>query len=151
MQMQPPGPAHEKIARIAGEWKGEETMAPSPWDPEGGTAEARVTNRVAIDGFIVVQDYEQIRNGKTTFRGHGVFSYDNEQGHYVLHWWDSMGMAPNVFIGSFDGDTCAMTSTSPMGHTRATFVLGEDTYDFKMEMSMDGSNWNLLMNGTYSR
>src|SRR5689334_22163707 len=92
MEMPKPTDAHKKLNWLTGNWAGEEKMFPSPWDPKGGMAKARIHNRSAIDGFNVVQDYEQEHGGAVNFRGHGVFSYDANQKCYVLHWWDSMGM-----------------------------------------------------------
>lgn len=152
MEMGKAGDAHAKLARMAGDWTGEEVMSPSMWDPAGGTAVGRVSNRTAIDGLVLVQDYEQERDGKISFRGHGVFSYDAGEEIYVLHWWDSMGIPPNVFKGYFEGDVLTMTSSGAMGHSRTVFeFVGDDGYKFRMEMSMDGSQWGTLMQGSYKR
>ena len=71
-------------------------MAPSPRDPEGGTATGRCENRSVLGGDSVVQDYTRTRGGKTTFEGHGVFGDNAEQDCSTLHGWDSMGFSPNV-------------------------------------------------------
>ncbi|MGE5277442.1 MAG: DUF1579 family protein [Acidobacteriota bacterium] len=71
-----PGEPHRQLRKLVGSWRGEERLSPSPWDPVGGTAVGRVENRSALDGFAVVQDYEQERNGAVGFRGHRVFSWD---------------------------------------------------------------------------
>ena len=52
MEMPKPTDVHKKLERLAGKWKGEEKMYPSPWDPNGGIAVGRVNNRPALDGFI---------------------------------------------------------------------------------------------------
>ena len=76
MDMPRPGEAHKKLSRLIGEWSGGETMHPAPWDPVGGPATARIVNRPILDGFAVVQEYQQIRNGVPNFSGHGVWWYD---------------------------------------------------------------------------
>jgi len=76
MEMLKPGPEHAKLARIAGLWLGKDTMQPSPFSPSGDTVDARVENRVALGGFVVVQDYAQLKDGQPTFEGHAVFSWD---------------------------------------------------------------------------
>ena len=144
--------AHKKLELLAGRWKGEEKLSPSPWDPKGGIATGRVNNRPALDGFAVVQDYEQERNGAVSFQGHGIFSYDAYQKNYVLHWLDSMGMPVNEFRGSFEGRVLTLTNKGQMGFNRAVFDLGEnDKYKFKMEISQDGKNWYTFMEGSYTR
>ena len=97
MEMPKPTEAHIKLERLAGTWSGEETMMPSPWDPRGGKATAKVTNRVGLTGFVVIGDYEQYRDGVCTFQGHSVWTYDAGQSCYLLYWWDSIGVAVNIF------------------------------------------------------
>ena len=151
MEMPRPSDAHRKLEKFVGNWVGEEKIAPCPWDPQGGTAIGRVNNWLAVDGFVVVQDYEQERNGMVSFSGHGVFSYDANQNCYLMHWWDSMGMPPNVFKGNFDGQTVTLTCDDGPMKSRATFTLGDNDYSFRMEMSQDGTNWMTFMEGTYGR
>ncbi|MFQ5718590.1 MAG: DUF1579 family protein [Acidobacteriota bacterium] len=147
-----PGAAHARLEKLVGTWRGEEKMSPSPWMPEGGTAIGEVTNRIAMDGFNVVQDYTQTRDGTVSFRGHGVFGWDDTRKEYTLHWFDSMGMPPNVFRGSFDGDTLTLSSHDPRVHSRTVFDFGAPgSYRFKMEMSQDGNAWHAMMEATYSR
>ncbi len=151
MDMPKPGPAHAQLAKLAGNWTGTEKMAPSPWDAKGGTAIGKVTNRVALDGFGVIQDYEQTRDGAVTFRGHGVFSVEPEKGQTTLHWWDAMGCAAQVFTGTWKGDVLAMTSDGPMGKNRCIFDVTGGKYKFAMAMSQDGKQWQELMTGAYTK
>jgi hypothetical protein len=152
MEMPKPTDAHRKLEMLVGRWLGEERLFPSPWDPKGGTAIGRIDNRLALDGFIVVQDYEQERDGKINFRGHGVFSWDATQKCYVIHWFDSMGMPPNIFRGNFENNTLTMTSEDQQGHSRVVFAFTENNkYSFSMEMSQDGKQWQTLMEGNYTR
>jgi hypothetical protein len=67
MEMPKPTAAHKQLELLAGDWVGEEIMHPSPWATGGGTATARVRNRVGLDGFAVIQDYVQERGGEPTF------------------------------------------------------------------------------------
>lgn len=150
MEMPKPGPAHEKLARLAGNWVGEEKISPSPWDPAGGLAIGRVNNRVALGGFALVQDYEQERGGAVNMRGHGIFTYDAGSSTYRMHWADSMGMGVAEYTGRFEGDTLVLTNQGPMGHSRATFDIGTPgRYRFVMEVSQDGTNWFTFMTGDY--
>jgi len=152
MEMPKPTEAHRKLDALAGSWIGKETIPPCPWDPAGGTATGRCENRVSVAGFLLVHDYEQERNGAITFRGHGVFTFDATEKCHVLHWWDSMGVAPNVFKGNFNGSELQMVCVDSQGHSRVTWNLpGGPTYRFKMEMSQDGQQWMTLMEGDYTR
>jgi len=150
MQMTTPTPEHRMLEKLVGDWTGRETMSPAPWDPTGGPALGRVSNRMRLDGLAVVQEYEQERNGGISFRGHGVFHYDMNEKDYVMNWWDSMGMGNQTFRGQFIDDVLSMVAAGPMGHTRCTFDVKEaGRYAFVMEVSQDGSNWMTAMTGDY--
>ena len=114
-----PSEKHGKLEKLLGTWHGEERIFPTPWDTEGGTASARVHNQLALDGFAVVQDYEQERRGVVHFRAHGIFRWDTLTHAYELHWFDSMGTAPSLFRGTFDGDVLTLTSQHGHGFVRA--------------------------------
>ena len=152
MDMPRPGAEHEKLKQFAGMWIGEETIHPSPMDPAGGGAKARVENRLALEGFVVVQDYAQEKDGKVGFRGHAVFGYDASRKQYVMDWWDSFGQGRSEYRGIFQGDRIEFTTDTPMGKARATFDFPRgDRYTFKMEISMDGTLWVPFMEGQYTR
>ena len=78
-------------------------MEPSPWDPKGGAALGRITGRMALNGFALIFDYEQERNGVVTFTGHGVYTYDPKEDLYTLSWFDCMGVPPEIFKGKVRG------------------------------------------------
>jgi len=54
---------HHRLAAFAGEWAGEEAVFPSRWNA-GGTATSKVTARIDLDGFYLIQDTRQFRDGK---------------------------------------------------------------------------------------
>jgi hypothetical protein len=154
MEMPRPTEAHRRLHALAGTWSGGEKMHPSPWDPQGGAAEGRVENRVALDGFALVQHYEQRRGGRTSFTGHGVFSWDAAAGRHQMHWWDSMGSPVNVFTGAMVGDRLVLECPQGAGASRATFDLAHAAhgrYSFLMEVSPDGAQWFPFMEGNYRR
>ena len=150
MNLPKPGDAHTRLHRLAGQWGGEETVHPAPHDP-GGSATAFLNNRIALDGFTVVQEYEQYRPGRPTYSGHGVFWYDPVASQYAMTWFDSMMGAALEFRGDFDGEVLRLAHT-PIGggFLRATFDCGlPGEYVFVMEMSSDGNSWAPTMEGAY--
>jgi uncharacterized protein YodC (DUF2158 family) len=152
MSMPTPSDGHRQLSRLVGEWAGEETMHPSQWDPTGGVANGRNSNRLGLGGFAVLSDYEQERDGAITFTGHGVYTYSPESGQYTLHWFDCLGSPPEVFIGGFDGDVLTLAHGGPGMHARMTSDLSEDRLmKAKMEMSQDGTEWRVLFEATYRR
>ena len=152
MEMPKPSPGHARLERLAGRWQGEETMHPSRWDPEGGTAIGRLANRLALNGFGLISEYEQERGGAVTFSGHGVFTFAPDTGLYSLHWFDCIGSPPEHFTGKLDGDRLVLAHGGPGMHARATYDLGTAGVMLtQMEMSADGAAWSTLFEARYER
>ena len=152
MDMPRPTDHHLKLRHLVGEWEGIETMHPSQWAPQGGTATGRTNSRLALNGFAVISDYQQERSGVVTFEGHSVLTYDPKEGCYVLHWFDCMGSPPEVFKGAFDGNVLTVAHGGPGMHARLMHDLSEEgQMTSSMEMSLDGRNWQTLFDGSYER
>lgn len=151
MDMPKPGPEHKRLEVFAGTWIGQELMHPSPWDPQGGPTEAEARNAMALDGFALIQDYEQRRGGRTTLKGHGVLRWDGASGHYAFHWFDSMGTPPAIFIGDWVEGTLTLRSQGPYGWARAQWTFHDGTYAYRMDLSPDDRHWTPFMEGSYRR
>lgn len=156
MEMPQPTEKHRALERLAGHWVGEETMHPSMWVCEGGTATGVNRSRVDLGGFAVIGEYHQEKEGQTTFTGHGVYTFDPAADEIVLYWFDCMGTQPDLFRGNFEGDVLTLISDeSGEGGPRFSRM----TYDFseegllrsRMEMSQDGAQWNVMMDAAYRR
>jgi len=153
MDMPKPGPEHAKLQRFVGSWIGDETLAASPWGP-GGEATGRSHVRVALDGMSMLNDYEEEKDGKIVFRGHGVFGVDPQSGEALWWWFDSMGIPPlQPSRGKWDGDTLVFTNTSERGTGRYTYRFdGRDRYHFRIENKFPGqAEFSEFMHGDYRR
>lgn len=149
MEMPKPTEHHQRLETLAGRWQGTETMYPSQWDPEGGTATGHNDNRLALNDFVLITDYRQERDGVTTFEGHGIMTYDPKKSVYILHWFDSIGSPPEVFEGTFDGDV--LTIGHGM-HARFTYDLSQEgVLGSRMDMSPDGDEWATVFECDYER
>jgi len=153
MEMPRPTEAHRRLHQMAGSWKGEETVHPSPWDPRGGTATGAIESRVALDGFAVVQDYVQSKGGRPVFTGHAVFTWDASRGSYLMYWFDCMGLPPAVpSPGTWTDDAAVFVDENPMGRSRYTYQFPTpNEMTMKIEMSLDGSTWRPFLEGAYRR
>ena len=152
--MPQPNDNHRKLARLAGTWKGEEKMRFSPAGPDGVAIGTSVT-RIDIDGLFAIQEYVQEMNGKTVYRGHGIFGWDDVQKNFTWYWVDSMGSVPmGPSRGQWDGDTLTLEHP-PMGDKRGRYTFGfpdENTQTFTIENSQDGGKtWHKFLDGTYKR
>jgi hypothetical protein len=144
---------HEKLRALAGSWTGEETMLPSPWDPKGGMAKGFIDGRVDLEGMWVITDYRQERDGKVTYRGHGVFGWDGKANAYTMYWFDSMGSDPGgAAHGKWEGDTLTFEMKGAMGHSRYTYRFeGDGRYAFSIAMSQDGTTWKPWIESNWIR
>ena len=154
MEMPKPTAEHRQLHRLAGEFAGEETMLPSPWGP-GGKATGRYSCRVDIDGMFLLQDYVQEKEGRVSYRGHGVFGYDPQRACVTWYWVDSFGMPPAApSRGNWDGDTIRFEH-EPQGDQRGRYTYafqGDDRFTFTIENSHDGGKtWSTFMEAHYER
>ena len=150
--MPKPGKEHAQLEKLVGVWEGDEKMEASPWGP-ASKSRGKYTMVRACDGFFVVQDYSQEKDGKVGFRGHGVFGWDPSDQSFTWYWVDSMGSpAPTAARGKWVGDTLTFESKSSQGNGRYTFKFNSaSSLTFKLENCFDGKNWVKFMEGTYKR
>lgn len=150
--MPKPREEHRRLGTLAGEWSGPERLLPSPWD-EGGEATGRMNARLSVDGFFLLQDYEEERGGKVVFRGHGVMGYDAAARAYVWYWFDSLGAPPaRPAKGQWEADTLTFLSEGGAHRSRYTFRFeAPDRYSFRAEGSNDGVTWAPFIEASYSR
>jgi Protein of unknown function (DUF1579) len=147
-----PLPEHAKLSVFAGEWSGEEMVYPSRWTA-GGPATSRVSARMALNGFYLIQDSVQMRDGKEAFASHGVFTYDREDRTYKLFWHDSLGYyPPSPASGGWAAKSLILVRGSLRGNARHVYeVVDDNTYNMKIQFSPDAEGWNDVLTGVYRR
>jgi hypothetical protein len=143
---------HRKLSVFAGEWNGEETVFPSRWTA-AGSATSRVVARMELNGFYLIQDTRQMRDGKESFATHGVFTYDREDRTYKLFWHDSLGYyAPSPASGGWAAKSLILVRGSLRGNARHVYeVVDDNTYNMKIQFSPDAEGWNDVLTGVYKR
>ncbi|MBI3834776.1 MAG: DUF1579 family protein [Planctomycetes bacterium] len=132
--MPKPNENHKKLQMLAGKWTGEETFHATPF-ALAGNATSTTNARVDLDNFFLISDHEQKRDGKVTYRGHGVYGYDTFANKFTMHWFDVMGCDPGApATGDWNGNTLTLQHSHKMGHGKFTFVIdGEGKYTFKID------------------
>lgn len=154
MEMPKPTIHHGKLEKLAGTWIGEEMMSPSPWDPKGGPARGVVDARMDIDGLYLIADYKQERDGKVSYRGHGVYGFDPKKSEYLMYWFDSMSTEQSTPArGMWEGNRLSFEMKSRTGgFSRYVYELqGEGRYTFQILMSKDGQTWTPWLESSWSR
>jgi len=148
-RMPEPTPHHRRLHVLAGSWRGDETLYPSPWAPEQQTAIGTFEIRVAVDGLFLLSDYEESQGGAVVFRGHGVYGWDPTLERYTMYWVDSMGR-PNQALGIWDADR--LVFTGEQGSTRYIYtIVDADHFSFRIEIARDDASWSPLMDGSFVR
>ena len=150
MEMPQPGPEHEKLHAMVGEWVGDDTLFPSSWSPEEQHRKCKLSVR-SLDNFFVISDFEQTVDSQVTFRGHGVYSWDPQAEVFKMYWFDSMGGAGGLADGRMEGNVLTFQNTSPMGHHRYRYTFNPDETIFEMAGSQDGEDWQTMMEGHYRK
>ena len=143
---------HTRLAAFAGEWDGEEVVFPSRWTA-GGPATSRTVARMDLNGFYLIQDSVQKRDGKQVFATHGIFTFDRDDRTYKLFWYDSLGYTPpSPASGGWVGKTLTLVRGSLRGNARHVYeIINEDSYSLKIQFSPDAEGWADVLTGVYRR
>ncbi|MGV7215604.1 DUF1579 family protein [Bradyrhizobium sp. UFLA05-112] len=147
-----PLPEHARLAAFAGEWDGEEMVYPSRWNA-GGPATSRTVARMDLNGFYLIQDGVQMRDGKEIFATHGIFTYDRDDRTYKLFWYDSLGYTPpSPASGGWVGKTLTLVRGSLRGNARHVYeIIDDNSYSLKIQFSPDAEGWADVLTGVYRR
>jgi hypothetical protein len=154
MQMPTVGAEQKKLNELfTGVWRGEEKIYPSEWDPKGGAAFGTWVCHASLDGFNVLVDYTEERDGKINYRGHGVHGWDAREGAFFTYWFDNIGFQPKAPArGTLEGNRYTYASDEPGGRTRMTYEWNGDVFTFRIDRSKDGGQtWNPMHDGRYTR
>lgn len=143
---------HARLAAFAGEWNGEEMVFPSRWTA-GGPATSRTVARMDLNGFYLIQDSVQMRDGKQAFATHGIFTFDREDRTYKLFWYDSLGYTPpSPASGGWVGNTLTLVRGSLRGNARHVYeIIDDNSYSLKIQFSPDAEGWADVLTGVYRR
>lgn len=149
-QQPQPTPEHKKLAMWLGSWTGSGEMKPGPFGPGGPMNWTEECSWFAGAEFNVV--CKSKGNGPTgPMVGLGIVGYKPEKKVYTHYGVDNNGWS-GYSEGNRSGDTWTFTSTETMeGKTyHSRFAMKMETpvkMTFTWEMSEDGKNWIVMMDG----
>ena len=105
LEMPKPGPEYDVFKSDVGTWDVEIKTWGAPGEPSvtKGTETARL-----LGGFWLVVDFQGNMMG-LDFQGHGIYSYDAKEKHYVGTWVDSLTPQKMEMVGKHDKANNTMT------------------------------------------
>jgi hypothetical protein len=148
-----PAPELKKLDYFAGTWTVEGEIKPGPM---GSGGKFTGTNHVEwMDGgfFLVTRSEFNGAFGKGTETAY--MGYDSNDKMYTYDSFNSLGETDHA-KGTVNGDTWTWQSQTRMGPQtmkgRLTIkVISATAYDFKFEVSPDGTTWNTVLVGKDSK
>jgi hypothetical protein len=144
-----PAPELGKLDFLSGKWTSEGEMKPGPMGPGGkitSTDEAQW-----MDGKFFIVMHTKFGGAMGDGTAISIYGYDPDRKAYTYNEYNSWGEAERA-LGTVDGDIWTWSSDENFGGQKfkgrfTMKVLSPTTYDYKFEISPDGSNWTLVMDG----
>jgi hypothetical protein len=150
-QMDAPKPAPElkKVDMFAGSWTLDGDMKASDMGPGGKMTETEKCEWMDGNFFLVCHEQYSIATVSGTATSYMGYSADDKA--YTYREFSSMGEFTDS-KGTLDGDTLTWLNDEKMGAMtmkgRFTMkITSPTTYNFKFEMSQDGTKWMTVMDG----
>jgi hypothetical protein len=151
-QMPPPAKPAPELARLdylAGKWTTEGEMKPGPMGPGGKITSDDEAHWQDGKFFLVLQG--KFKGAMGDGSSLALMGYNPDKKVYTYNEFNSMGQATKA-EGTVDGKTWTWTSDENFGGQafKGRYSMTEVTptsYTYKYEMSQDGQNWTLVMDG----
>jgi hypothetical protein len=154
MDIPKPGPELKKLDYFVGHWTAEGDVKPGPMGP-GGKFSMDEHSEWMDGGYFVVIHSKYSGAGMPSGTSTAYMGYDTQEKVYTYDAFDSMGEATHS-KGTVDGDNWVWTNDMKMGPQtmKARFsmkMMPPNAYSYKFEVSPDGTNWTLFMEGKDTR
>jgi hypothetical protein len=148
-KMPTPAPEHKKLDMFAGSWTLDGDIKPGPMGAGGKLTENEKCEW--MDGNFFVMCHVDFKGASMSGTAFSVMGYSTDDKSYTYREFNSYGEFEDS-KGALDGDTWTWTSDEKMGGStikgRFTMkVTSPTSYNFKYEMSQDGTTWSTIMDG----
>jgi hypothetical protein len=151
MKAAAPGPEHQKLKIMEGDFKAEVTAMSPDGKEEKSTGTTH--NEMILGGRYLKNEYSGTMMG-TPFKGGGLMGYDNMKKKYVMVWVDEMSTQMMMSEGSLDESAKTITTTCavdcPIDNTKKNIkqvftLTDEDHHNFDLyEVGADGKETKML-------
>lgn len=146
----------QHLAFLAGTWDVEFRHKFDPTATDWIVEEATTVSEMILDGCFVRSQFTGSMMGMP-FKGVEILGYDRETEQWQATWMDNMGARISFMQGERKDDgSIVMTGTDYMQGMpmQVRYVISEVTdtsYEWSMEVSMDGENYNQVAGATYTK
>ena len=154
-----PGPQHEMLKKMAGEWNAKVTSQMDPSQP-AQVEQSTSTLTMLMDGRYCQEVTSGMMMGQP-FSGMGLTGYDNVLGKYVSTWVDNMGTGIMTSVGTADASGKVITwigtmsdpvTGKPSKARMVTTIKDDDHHTFEMYGTPPGGKKEMkMMTIEYSR
>jgi hypothetical protein len=154
-----PGPQHEMLKKMAGEWNAKVTSQMDPSQP-AQVEQSTSTFTMLMDGRYC----QEVTSGQMMgqpFSGMGLTGYDNVLGKYVSTWVDNFGTGIMTSVGTPDASGKVITwigtmsdpvTGKPTKERMVTTIKDDDHHTFEMYGTPPGGKKEMkMMTIEYSR
>lgn len=153
-----PGPEHEHLKAMAGEWDAEVKFYAKPGEAPI-ESKGQYSGKLDVGGFFLITDFKGSPVGGEKFHGRGLTGYDPFKKKYTGVWVDSMSPAMYTTEGEFDKQGKVYTETmqgpGPDGKVvkmrLTTEIKDKDHMVFKMYSPAEDGKEKLTMEISYAR
>jgi hypothetical protein len=145
-----PGAEVKKLSYFVGTWSVEGTIAQGPWGAGGKFSSTNTSEWMPGEFFVARHgDFKMPPELGGDGKEMSIMGYDTAQNVYTHDVFNSQGRH-TVSKGAVSGDTWTWDSSANYGgqdiKQKVTIkILTPATYSFKLEISMDGTNWMTFM------
>ncbi|MFZ0708104.1 MAG: DUF1579 family protein [Candidatus Korobacteraceae bacterium] len=151
MPMPKPAPELKQLDWMAGQWKLDGDVKPSPMGP-GGKMTMKEDIHWMLGDFFLVNHSKYSSAGMGEGTGLSIMGYDADAKKFTYNEFNSWGEAGRS-MGTVDGKTWTWLGEDPkMGKGKFIMnVTSPTSYTFEYDMSKDGTNWTTIMTGTATK
>jgi hypothetical protein len=158
MKLIAPGPQHQKLKSLVGDWTATQTLWMAPGAPpmeNAGTAKFRMI----MGGRFLVQNYSSEIPGMGKFQGRGTTGYDKVAEGYIQTWIDSFGTSIMLSKGKATDDrTVEMIGEAQdpltkkmVGFRTVSKYVSDRVHEMEMFEKHEGADERKIMKIVYKR
>lgn len=152
-----PGPMHQLLAKLVGDWKVTTNM-PNPMTGE----ETPTIGSAKIESLLGGRYFKTTQKGEMMgmpFEGIGIDAYDNVAKEFITIWIDNMGTGITTMKGKmnettkhieYSGEGLDPMTGQQIKYRSVSRIINEDNLEFDMFLSQDGQEMKMF-NQKYER